>query len=245
VTQTARPIDHYERLLREEGFLLVAGVDEAGRGALAGPLVAAAAILPDGFGCDGLRDSKELTPARREEWYERITRAAVSWSVCRAYPSRIDHRGLHRTNVWLLRRALAALDVRPDFAISDGFSVRGAGVPTLSVKKGDATCASVAAASIIAKVTRDHAMDRYHRRFPQYGFDHNRGYGTGEHRAAIARHGPSPIHRMSFRGMDMYRNEHAAYLARYGRADAADGGAAVAADTAGAADVDGPEGAEA
>ncbi|HXY72769.1 MAG TPA: ribonuclease HII, partial [Actinomycetota bacterium] len=155
MTQTARPIDHYERLLREEGFLLVAGVDEAGRGALAGPLVAAAAILPDGFGCDGLRDSKELTPAQREEWYERITRAAVSWSVCRAYPSRIDHRGLHRTNVWLLRRALAALDVRPDFAISDGFSVRGAGVPTLSVKKGDATCASVAAASIIAKVTRD------------------------------------------------------------------------------------------
>jgi len=229
VTQTARPIDHYERLLHEQGFLLVAGVDEAGRGALAGPLVAAAAILPDGFGCDGLRDSKELTAAQREEWYARITRTAVAWSVCRAYPSRIDHRGLHRTNVWLLRRALAALEVRPDFAISDGFSVRGIGVPTLSVKKGDATCASVAAASIIAKVTRDHTMDRYHRRFPEYGFDHNRGYGTGEHRAAIARHGPSPIHRMSFRGMEMYAHERAAYVARYGRPD----------------DADGPEGAEA
>jgi len=219
VREPARPIDHYERLLHEQGFLLVAGVDEAGRGALAGPLVAAAAILPAGFGCDGLRDSKELTVIQREEWYERITRTAVSWSVCRAYPSRIDHRGLHRTNVWLLRRALAALDIRPDFAISDGFAVRGAGVPSLSVKKGDATCASVAAASIIAKVTRDHTMDRYHRRFPQYGFDHNRGYGTGEHRAAIARHGPTPIHRMSFRGMDMYTNQRAAYVARYGRPD--------------------------
>jgi ribonuclease HII len=224
VTQAARPIDHYERLLQEQGFLLVAGVDEAGRGALAGPLVAAAAILPEGFGCVGLRDSKELTPAQREEWFVRITGAAVSWSVCRAYPSRIDHRGLHRTNVWLLRRALTALDVRPDFAISDGFSVRPMGLPSLSVKKGDETCASVAAASIIAKVTRDHAMDRYHRRFPQYGFDHNRGYGTGEHRAAIARHGPTPIHRMSFRGMDMYTNEHAAYVAAYGRPDGEPGG---------------------
>ena len=219
MTQAALPIDHYEHLLHEQGFLLVAGVDEAGRGALAGPLVAAAAILPEGFGCDGLRDSKELTAAQREDWYGRITRTAVSWSVCRAYPSRIDHRGLHRTNVWLLRRALSALDVRPDFAISDGFSVRAMDLPSLSVKKGDATCASVAAASIIAKVTRDHAMDRYHRRFPQYGFDHNRGYGTGGHRAAIARYGPTPIHRMSFRGMDMYTNDHEAYVAAYGRPD--------------------------
>lgn len=223
--QAARPIDHYERLLHEQGFLLVAGVDEAGRGALAGPLVAAAAILPEGFGCQGLRDSKELTPIQREGWYERITRSAVSWSVCRAYPSRIDHRGLHRTNVWLLRRALAALDVRPDFVISDGFSVRGLDLPCLSVKKGDATCASVAAASIIAKVTRDHAMDRYHRRFPQYGFDHNRGYGTDGHRAAIARYGPSPIHRMSFRGMDLYMNDRAAYVEAYGRPDRDDEGA--------------------
>ena len=233
MTQAALPIDHYERLLHEQGFLLVAGVDEAGRGALAGPLVAAAAILPQGFGCDGLRDSKELTPIQREEWYERITRTAVSWSVVRAYPSRIDHRGLHRTNVWLLRRAIVALDVRPDFVISDGFAVRGRIQPSLSVKKGDATCASVAAASIIAKVTRDHTMDRYHRRFPQYGFDHNRGYGTGGHRAAIARYGPTPIHRMSFRGMDMYTNDRAAYVAAYGRPN---GDADDDADGAGGAD---------
>ena len=217
MTQAARPIDHYEFLLREQGFRLVAGVDEAGRGALAGPLVAAATILPDGFGCDGLRDSKQLTAIQRDEWFERITSEAVSWAVCRAYPARIDHRGLHRTNVWLLRRALSALDVRPDFALSDGFSLRALPLPCLSVKKGDATCASVAAASIVAKVTRDRAMDRYHRRYPQYGFDHHRGYGTAEHRAAISRYGPSPIHRMSFRGMRMYEQEHDAYVARYGR----------------------------
>lgn len=210
-------IDHNERLLREQGFSLVAGVDEAGRGALAGPLVAGAVILPRAFDCDGLRDSKELTPAQREEWFDRIRTGAVAWSVRRAYPSRIDRRGLHRTNVWLLRQVVLALDIRPDFVLADGFKLRALGVPQLAVKKGDVTCASVAAASIMAKVTRDHAMDRYHRRFPEYGFDRHKGYGTPAHRAAIARHGPSEIHRMSFKGMIMYRTQHDEYVAAYGR----------------------------
>ena len=215
-------IDHNEQLLREQGFSLVAGVDEAGRGALAGPLMAGAVILPEGFDCDGLRDSKELTPAQRGEWFDRIRTGAVAWSVRRAYPTRIDRRGLHRTNVWLLRQVVLALDVRPDFVLADGFRLRTLGVPQLAVKKGDVTCASVAAASIMAKVTRDRAMDRYHRRFPEYGFDRHKGYGTPSHRAAIARHGPSAIHRMSFKGMIMYRTQHEAYVAAYGR-PAADG----------------------
>lgn len=191
----------YERGLREQGFHLVAGVDEAGRGALAGPLVAGAVILPEDFDLDGIDDSKKLTPAQREAAFERIVRDAVAWNVKRCMPTRIDRRGLHRSNVALLRRCVIALPVEPDYVLSDGFPIRRLPVPNLSIKKGDAVTASVAAASIVAKVTRDRMMDRYHRRFPGYGFDHNRGYGTAEHREAIRRLGPTPIHRYSFKGL--------------------------------------------
>jgi ribonuclease HII len=194
-------LDRYERGLREQGFRLIAGADEAGRGALAGPLVAAAVILPDRFDLDGIDDSKALTANQREDAYERIVRLAVAWAVGRCMPTRIDRRGLHKSNIWLLRRCITKLDVRPDYVLTDGFPVRRLPVPILSIKKGDAVTASVAAASIVAKVTRDRIMDRYHRRFPVYGFDHNRGYGTSEHRDAIRRHGPSPIHRYSFKGL--------------------------------------------
>lgn len=194
-------LGRYERELREQGFCLVAGVDEAGRGALAGPLVAGAVILPERFDLDGIDDSKRLSPGQREAAYERIVREAVAWSVRRCTPTRIDRRGLHRSNVALLRRCVTSLPVEPDYVLSDGFPVRRLPVPNLSIKKGDAVTASVAAASILAKVTRDRMMDRYHRRFPAYGFDHNRGYGTPEHRDAIRRVGPSPIHRYSFKGL--------------------------------------------
>ncbi|HEY7659762.1 MAG TPA: ribonuclease HII [Actinomycetota bacterium] len=194
-------LGRYERGLREQGFRLIAGVDEAGRGALAGPLVAAAVILPEGFDLDGINDSKVLTANQRAVAYERIVRDAVAWSVRRCMPTRIDHRGLHRSNVWLLRRCVVSLDVEPDYVLSDGFPIRRLPVPNLSIKKGDAVTASVAAASIVAKVTRDRTMDRYHRRFPAYGFDHNRGYGTNAHRDALRRLGPSPIHRFSFKGL--------------------------------------------
>jgi ribonuclease HII len=158
-------------------------------------------ILPEGFDLDGIADSKALTAAAREEAFERMRREAVTMSVCRVMPSRIDRRGLHRSNLWLLRRAVLMLPVEPDYVLSDGFPVRRLPVPSLAIKKGDAVTASVAAASIVAKVTRDRMMDRYHRRFPVYGFDRNRGYGTPEHRAAIREHGPSPIHRYSFKGL--------------------------------------------
>ena len=194
-------LDRYERRLREEGFARVAGADEAGRGALAGPLVAAAVILPAGFDLAGIDDSKALTKLQRERAFGRIVDGAVSVAWCKAMPGRIDHRGLHRSNLSLLRRALVGLDVSPDYVLTDGFPVRALDVPRLAVKKGDAVTASIAAASIVAKVVRDRIMDRYHRRFREYGFDHNRGYGTRAHWEALDRVGPSPIHRRSFKGV--------------------------------------------
>jgi ribonuclease HII len=121
------------------------------------------------------------------------------------------------SNLALLRAAIRTLPVCPDFVLADGFALRGIRLPHLSIKKGDAVTASVAAASVVAKVTRDRTMDRYHRRFPQYGFDRHRGYGTPSHRAAIARYGPSPIHRMSFKGMTLYREDPDTYLRLYAR----------------------------
>jgi ribonuclease HII len=194
-------LGRYERGLRDQGFRLVAGVDEAGRGALAGPLVAGAVILPEGFDLEGIDDSKKLTAGQREVAYERIVRDSVAWIVRRCMPTRIDRRGLHLSNIALLRRCVVSLPVEPDYVLSDGFPIRRLPVPNLSIKKGDAVTASVAAASIVAKVTRDRMMDSYHRRFPSYGFDHNRGYGTAEHRDAIRRFGPTPIHRFSFKGL--------------------------------------------
>jgi len=202
VGAVAVDLGRYERELRAQGFSRIAGVDEAGRGALAGPLVAAAVILPAGFDLEGLADSKALTPAAREELYGRIIAGALAWSIRRCSPGRIDRRGLHRMNLWLLRRCVRTLPIEPDYVLTDGFSVGRLPVPTLSIRKGDAVVASVAAASILAKVTRDRIMDRYHRRFPEYGFDRNRGYGTREHLAAIREHGPCPIHRRSFGGVE-------------------------------------------
>lgn len=214
-----QPIHHYERYLYAEGFRRIAGADEAGRGALAGPLVAAAVVLPEWFDCQGLEDSKLLTPAQRDLWFERIRGSAVAVSVVRAVPGRIDRRGLHVSNLALLRTALARLDPRPDFVLTDGFALRGIRLPHLSMRKGDMVTASVAAASVMAKVTRDRIMDRYHKRYPQYGFDHHRGYGTPTHRAAIARFGPTPIHRRSFKGMELWETDPDLYRRLYARDD--------------------------
>jgi ribonuclease HII len=188
-------MDRYERLLAAQGFTRVAGADEAGRGALAGPLVAAAVILPTGFPLDGINDSKLLTEPQREVAYERIV-AAATWIACKAEPAAIDARGLHRSNIALLRRASKAL--RPDYVLTDGFPVPRIPCPSIGVRKGDAVSVSVAAASIVAKVTRDRIMRRLHRRYPRFGFDHNKGYGTPEHLEALDEHGPTPVHRMSF-----------------------------------------------
>ena len=194
----AAGLDRYEEALWAQGFSRIAGCDEAGRGALAGPLVAAAVIIPNGFDPTGIRDSKLLTAKQRQEQYERIV-ASCTVSVVKAEPPMLDHRGLHRSNIMLLRRAVKALD--PDYALTDGFPVPRMPCPALSIKKGDMLSASVAAASIVAKVTRDRIMVRLDRRYPAFGFSHNKGYGTREHWDALEVHGPTPVHRLSFSGV--------------------------------------------
>lgn len=196
-----RPDGSIERELRDQGFALVAGVDEVGRGALAGPLVAAAVILPESFDLPGLRDSKLLTAKQREVLSRLIHEQAVAIAMVRVTPAIIDRRGLHKSNVRALRVAVSRLEPRPHYALSDGFSVPRMPVPTLSIRKGDRVSASVAAASIVAKVVRDRSMRRLHRRFPMFGFASNKGYGTAEHWSALRAHGPTPVHRMSFKGV--------------------------------------------
>jgi ribonuclease HII len=193
-------LDRYEALLRARGFDRIAGVDEAGRGALAGPLVAAAVVLPEGFDRAGLRDSKLLTPGQREEQFERIVRDCEV-AVRKIEPAVLDARGLHRSNLALLRRCVKAIDPCPDYALTDGFPVSKMPCPSLGVKKGDAVNAAIAAASIVAKVTRDRIMRGFDRRYPGFGFAENKGYGTPDHWEALDRHGPTPIHRLSFAGV--------------------------------------------
>ncbi len=197
-----------ERRLAEAGFEHVAGVDEVGRGALAGPLVAAAVILPKGTVIAGLRDSKMCTRLQRERLAEAIKETAVAVSIVRVRADKIDRAGLQRCNLEALRRALKSLEVVPDYVLIDAFRMRRLAWPGLAVKKADAVSKSVAAASIVAKVHRDRAMRRYHRRHPHYGFATNVGYGTAEHWRALDRFGPSPIHRRSFFGVTGFAEQY-------------------------------------
>jgi ribonuclease HII len=190
----------YERALRRVGLAPIAGVDEAGRGACAGPLVAAAAILPEGGTgiVPGLADSKLLTPRAREACYQQVVRRAVSWSVVVVDPGECDRLGMHVANVEALRRSLARLHVRPRYVLTDGFPVDGLGVPGLGIWKGDRVAACISAASVLAKVTRDRLMCDLHQDFPAYGFDVHKGYCTKEHQQALAENGPCAVHRRRF-----------------------------------------------
>ena len=196
-----RPDGYIEHTLREQGFSLVAGTDEVGRGALAGPLVVAAVILPADFDLTGVRDSKLLTPTQRERMAVKIREHALAVSLVRVTPQVIDKRGLHKSNLRALRAAIARLVPRPDYALTDGFPVKRMPCPSLGIKKGDRVSASVAAASIVAKVVRDRGMRRLHRAYPAFGFARNKGYGTAEHWRALRDVGPSPVHRLSFKGV--------------------------------------------
>jgi ribonuclease HII len=189
-----------DRLL-EAGFVRVAGCDEVGRGALAGPLVAAAVILPPGLHLEGLRDSKLCTVRQRERLAAEIEDVAIAMAIVKVRPDKIDRVGLQRCNLEALRKAVKTLEVSPDYVLLDAFRPRRLRWPGLGVKKADVVSRNVAAASIVAKVHRDRSMKRYHRRFPQYGFKTNVGYGTREHWDALQRYGPSPIHRRSFYGV--------------------------------------------
>jgi ribonuclease HII len=190
----------YERALARAELTPVAGVDEAGRGACAGPLVAGAVVLPTGKRGEirGLADSKLLTAARREVCYDLIRDRALAWAAVAIPAAECDQLGMHVANVEALRRALARLTVRPAYALTDGFTVDGLGVPTLAVWKGDRVSASIAAASIIAKVTRDRMMLELHERWPHYDFATHKGYCTTEHDEALTAHGPCPEHRRRF-----------------------------------------------
>ena len=190
----------YERALRRVGIEPIAGVDEAGRGACAGPLVAGAAILPPGKAgvIPGLADSKLLTEKARERCYDHILERATSWAVVVVEAEECDRLGMHVANVEALRRAVAKLDVPAGYVLTDGFPVDGLGVPGLAVWKGDRVAACIAAASVLAKVTRDRIMTGMHERFPAYDFKTHKGYITDVHTAALSEHGPCPEHRMRF-----------------------------------------------
>jgi ribonuclease HII len=190
----------YERILARAGLAPVAGIDEAGRGACAGPLVVAAVTLDPRrrSGLAGVADSKALTAAARETAYRDIVACALAWHVVVIPSGDIDALGLHVCNVTGMRRALAGLGSRPGYVLTDGFPVRGLAVPALAMWKGDEVAACVAAASIVAKVTRDRIMKDIHQQYPQYGFARHKGYSTPSHMAALAEHGPCPEHRTSF-----------------------------------------------
>ena len=190
-----------EKKLRERGIQHIAGVDEAGRGPLAGPVIAAAVILPPDTLIPGLNDSKALSEKRREELFETIHNIALTIGTGKASPREIDKFNIRNATHHAMCEALAALSISPDRVLIDGNAIPGSPFPEQAVIGGDRKSLSIAAASVIAKVTRDHLMIDYHAQYPAYGFAGHKGYGSADHLAALQKHGPCPIHRRSFRGV--------------------------------------------
>ena len=189
----------YENEAHEKGFKVVCGVDEAGRGPLAGPVCAAAVILPDGFIPAGLDDSKKLTEKKRELLYDEIIANAVSYSVAYGTLQEIEEFNILNATYFAMNRAIAGLSVKPDFALIDGNRIpKNIEVSATAIVKGDSKSASVAAASVLAKVTRDRLLYEYDREYPQYGFAKHKGYGTKAHYEAIEKYGVCEYHRVSF-----------------------------------------------
>ncbi|CAH2031582.1 ribonuclease HII [Trichlorobacter ammonificans] len=192
---------HFEQRTGALGYLRIAGVDEAGRGPLAGPVVAAAVILPPDCSVVGLNDSKKLTERQRERLFDEITGAALAVGVGSAPPALIDRINILQATRQAMLQAVTALLPAPDYLLIDGITTIPSPLPQQTIKQGDSRSASIAAASIIAKVTRDRLMLAYDQQWPQYGFARHKGYGCAAHLAAIRSHGPCPIHRTSFRGV--------------------------------------------
>ena len=188
----------FDQKVRHQGFKHLAGADESGRGALAGPLVAAAVILPEKTVIEGLQDCKKVTPKKREELFGKIVETALAWNIVVVEAKEIDRRGLQKANVMALEKALQGLDPKPDYILTDRYEAASLKIPHLGVIKGDAVSASIAAASILAKVTRDKIMEKCGKLYPKYGFEVHKGYGTAAHLKALKRWGPSKIHRKSF-----------------------------------------------
>ena len=190
-------------ILKAYGFKYIAGIDEAGRGPLAGPVVAAAVILRLDETPVGIRDSKRLSAKRREALFDAIHSHAAGIGVGIVGPKEIDVINIRQATLLAMKKAVGALPTAPEFCIVDGIDEIPLSIPQSPLVGGDRRCLSVAAASIIAKVTRDRIMLDYHKKYPGYGFDRNMGYGTKQHREALTRLGPSPIHRRTFRGVEI------------------------------------------
>jgi ribonuclease HII len=188
-----------ENAARRWGFYRVAGCDEVGRGCLAGPVMAGAVILDPDRHIPGLADSKTINAAERERLFEIITRKALAWSVAAAEPTEIDAINIHQASLQAMRRAVMAIAPLPDLVLVDAFRIPDIVIAQRGVLHGDRKCAAIAAASIVAKVTRDRQMLGYHTADPRYGYDRHKGYATADHLAAVARHGYSTLHRRSFK----------------------------------------------
>lgn len=192
------PTTHFERKLTGDGFLAIAGCDEVGRGAWAGPLVAAAVIMPHTPRLRGIRDSKQLTPARRTELSQRIQETAIAHALGVVASHEIDELGLTAANALAMQRAVEGLSRNPDHVLVDAFTIDAIKIPQTAIIRGDQTVYSIAAASIVAKVFRDAMMQELDTEFPHYGFKAHKGYGTRAHVAALQKHGPTKHHRTSF-----------------------------------------------
>lgn len=187
-----------ENQLHEEGFAVVCGIDEAGRGPLCGPVFAAACILPDGLVLEGLNDSKKLTPKKRDKLFDLICENAIAYCIASASVEEIDELNILEADLLAMRRAIDGLSVKADFALIDGNIARGFQIPARAVIGGDAKSPSIAAASILAKVARDRDCITLDEQYPQYGIAKHKGYGTKQHMDALRTYGPSPVHRKQF-----------------------------------------------
>ncbi|MBN2060389.1 MAG: ribonuclease HII [Deltaproteobacteria bacterium] len=193
---------YHESLARKNGYVLIAGVDEAGRGPLAGPVVAAAVIIPEDIRLEGVKDSKMMTEKARNRAFSVINAEAAAVGIGVVSSNLIDKINILNASLEAMKRAVLSLELPPDFILVDGIHRIPTIIPQKCIKKGDRLSQSISAASIMAKVYRDRIMDSYHERFPQYAFQQNKGYGTEEHRKALLRYGPTVIHRFSFKGVE-------------------------------------------
>jgi len=204
----------FERALRQDGYRCVAGVDEAGRGPLAGPVIAACVVLPADERYQVFNDSKKLSACRREQLFEQLSESGVPIGIATVWQDEIDRLNILQASLLAMKRAILQLVEEPDFLLIDGNQPVDLAIPQRSLVKGDSRSASIAAASIVAKVTRDRLMTELDRRYPCYNFRKHKGYPTREHREAIIANGPCPLHRLTFRGVREYARRPSATEAR-------------------------------
>ena len=198
----------FEQLYRSQGFKAICGVDEAGRGPLAGPVFAAAVILPEDLIIEDVNDSKKLTEKKREKLFDIIKEKALAYCVASASVEEIEELNILQADMLAMKRAVEGLSVKADFAMIDGNKAPELEIPAVPIVKGDAKSESIAAASILAKVSRDRLMLELAEKYPEYGFEKHKGYGTNAHREAILKYGPCEIHRMSFLGKILAEKEN-------------------------------------